>query len=198
MSGQEIVHGPPTWPVESARGFCKTGEREIARTRVFTMVKGEFTSPDGLPFSRDLIRHHGAVAVVPLGAGDRTVFLVHQYRPAIDQWLLELPAGVRDVKGESLEVCASRELAEEIGMEATSMEPLCSFFNAPGYSDEEIHVFLARGLRPVGTDRQGVEEEHMTIHEVALEDVPRLIAEGRMTDVKTLVGLLMARERSQP
>jgi ADP-ribose pyrophosphatase len=153
------------------------------------LVVGEFFAPDGRRMERDIVHHPGAVAVVPI-VGDEAV-LVRQYRPALDAELLEIPAGIRDVDGEPLETTAARELAEEIGMRADRLDYLCAFYNAPGFSDERIHLFVGTGLTEVGRDAQGHEEEHMTIERVRLDDVPRLVASGELTDAKSIIGLLL-------
>ncbi|MGD9798242.1 MAG: NUDIX hydrolase [Acidimicrobiia bacterium] len=139
------------------------------------------------------MRHPGAVAVVPVLADGRVV-LVRQWRAAVGEDVLEIPAGIRDVDGEATEVTAGRELAEEVGYRAT--EPLVlltAFWNTVGLSDEACHVYLATGLEPCPDDRQGAEEEAMTIELVHLDDVPAMVADGRIRDSKTVIGLLLAR-----
>ena len=103
---------------------------------------GEFIAPNGEVVERDVIHHPGAVSVVPID-GDE-VILVRQYRAALGHDLLEIPAGKRDVDDEPLELCAARELAEEIGVEAASMVKVASFYNSAGFCDELSHVFIAR------------------------------------------------------
>ena len=158
------------------------------------LAVGVFEAPDGSTFERDVVHHPGAVSVVPL-EDDGRVVLVRQYRAAIDGLLLELPAGKRDVEGEDPSVTAHRELAEEVGLVAGSMELLGEFLNSPGFSDEHSWTYLARDLSPCELDLQGVEEQHMTIERVALADVPALIASRAIIDAKTIIGLLLARER---
>lgn len=176
------------------QGFRLVEEREVHDGEVIRVTTGSFVAPDGTTFERDLVRHPGAVSVVPL-AGDGTALLVRQYRAAIDALLLEIPAGKRDVAGEPAEVTAQRELQEEIGMAAERVELLGEFFNSPGFCDEHSWVFLARDLHEVDGARQGIEEQHMTIERVRLDDVPRLIREGELRDAKSIIGLLLARER---
>jgi ADP-ribose pyrophosphatase len=170
--------------------FSRQSEREIYDGRIIDVVVGTFRGPDGSTFDRDIVRHPGAVSVVPLLDDDRVV-LVRQYRAPIDDWLLEIPAGIRDVDGEPPEQTARRELAEEAGYAAGSIELLISFQNSAGFSDERVDVFLARGLSEVPLDLQGIEEQHMTVETVALADVPALIASGELTDAKTVIGLLL-------
>jgi ADP-ribose pyrophosphatase len=175
-------------------GFTRLGEEERTRGHAFTVVKARFVGPSGVEFDRDIIRHPGAVAVVPLHE-DGSLTLVRQYRASLDHDLLELPAGLRDVEGESDERTAGRELAEEAGLAASTFEHLVTIHNAPGMSDERIALFLARGLTGVAHDPQGEEEQAMTVERLALSDVLEMIADGRITDAKTIVGVLLTARR---
>ena len=122
--------------------------------------------------------------------------LVRQYRVALEQEIYEVPAGIRDVDGEPESRTAERELVEEAGLAATTVEHLVTFHNAPGLSDETVAVYLAQGLREVPHDRQGVEEHAMTILRVPLAEGLAMIEDGRITDAKTIIGLtLTARQR---
>jgi len=177
-----------------SQGFRKVGEREIHRGYVISVGAGSFVGPDGEPFSRDIVHHPGAVSVVPV-FDDATVVLVRQYRAALDAFLLEIPAGKRDVADERPEITAHRELVEEVGLRAGRLEKLCEFYNSPGFCDEWSHVFLARELGEAAAEAQGIEEQHMSIERVALADVPAMILAGELRDAKTIIGLLMARER---
>jgi ADP-ribose pyrophosphatase len=140
------------------------------------------------------VRHAGAVAVVPLHA-DGTVTLVRQFRAALGVELLEIPAGLRDIVGEPDERTAERELVEEAGLAAEQIERLVSFHNSPGFCDESVGVFLATGLREVPDDRQGIEEQHMTLERVPLEEALAMIDDGRITDAKTIIGLTLTASR---
>ena len=171
--------------------FSKLGEQEIARGFRFTVARGRFRGPDGQEFERDIVHHAGAVAVVPLH-DDGTVTLVRQYRASLDADLLELPAGLRDVEGEADDVTAARELQEEAGLRATELRRLVGFHNSPGFCDEEVGLFLATGLHAVPDDRQGTEEELMTLERVPLEEALAMVDDGRITDAKTIIGLLLA------
>jgi len=175
-------------------GFTKLGEEVLVRSHLFSLVKARFRGPSGEEFERDVLRHPGAVAVVPLHA-DGTVTLVRQYRAALDHDLLELPAGTRDVNGEDEQRTAERELVEEAGLAASSVELLVTLHNAPGLSDERVSVFLAQGLREVDDDRQGVEEEAMTVERLGLADALAMVDDGRITDAKTIIGLTLAERR---
>ena len=174
--------------------FRKAGERVVHDGHLITVAVGTFVDPDGGTFERDVVHHPGAVSVVPL-LDDGDVLLVRQYRAAIDADLLEIPAGKRDVQDEPPEVTAGRELVEEVGMQAGRLELLAEFYNSPGFCDEHSFVFLARDLEACETSAQGVEEQHMTIERVALSDVPAMIADRRITDAKTIIGLALAQEK---
>ncbi len=157
------------------------------------VAQGTFEGPDGSRFQRDLVHHPGAVSVVPV-IGEEAV-LVRQFRAAIDDFLLEIPAGKRDVDGETPEEVAHREVIEEIGMRAGRLELLARFYNSPGFSDEDSWVFLGSDLTESDTDLQDVEEQHMTIERVRLAHVPQLIEAGELRDAKTIIGLTLARAR---
>lgn len=174
--------------------FRKLTEREIHRGHLITLASARFVGPDGEEFDREIVRHPGAVSCVPV-LDDGTVVMVRQYRAAIEDDLLEIPAGKRDVEGEAPELTAHRELVEEIGMRAGRMVKLAEFHNSPGFTDEHSFVFMGLDLTEVGAlDPQGPEEQVMTIERIALDDVPDLVAAGRLVDAKSIIGLLLARE----
>ena len=173
-----------------AAAFVKGPERVIYEGHVIQVAVGTFTAPNGEVVERDLIHHPGAVAVVPLDGDD--VILVRQYRAALGLHLLEIPAGKRDVADEPPRACARRELAEEIGMQASSLVEVASFFNSAGFCDELSHVFVATSLSPVARQAHGLEEEYMTVERHRLDDVPAMIASGELRDAKSIIGLLLA------
>lgn len=153
----------------------------------------EIQGPEGDVFEREVVHHPGAVVVVPVTAEGR-VIMVRQYRAAVEDELLEIPAGKRDVDGEPTEVTAARELAEEVGRAASRLDLLARFYNSPGFTDEFTWLYLARDLHDVPNDRQGSEEQAMTVEEVDLGDVAGLIASGAIRDAKSIIGLCLARE----
>ena len=174
--------------------FRKLREEPIWEGHAVSVGVGTFESPDGERFVRDLVHHPGAVSVVPVVDEGDAVLLVRQYRAAVDKLLLEIPAGKRDVDGEAPDVTARRELEEEVGMRAGRLEKLAEFYNSPGFCDEHSHVYLALDLEPCSAAAQGVEEAHLTIEKVGLDEIPNLIASGAITDAKTIIGLCLARE----
>lgn len=178
-------------------GFRFEGEDVVHRGHVLTLVQASFRGPGGEPFRRDIVRAPGAVAVVPVVHGDDgpEVVVVRQYRPALDTWLVEIPAGLRDVDGEDPLRTAERELAEEVGLRAAAFELLTVFVNAAGMSDQRTHVYLATGLEQVPSDLQGVEEAYLVVERVALREIDGLIASGAVVDAKTVIGLTLAARR---
>lgn len=174
--------------------FSKLGEIPVYEGQRIRVVSATFSAPDGSTFERDIVRHPGAVGVVPVIDEGTAVLLVRQYRAPFEMEVLEIPAGLRDVAGEPPDLTARRELEEEVGMRAGRLERLCEFWNAAGGSDEVTHVFMALDLDPCARSPQSVEEEYMRVERVSLDDVPSMIASGSLTDAKTIIGLCLTRE----
>ena len=146
-----------------------------------SLDNSRFEAPDGTPFERDVVRHPGAVVVVPVhDNGD--VVLVSQYRAPIDSFVIEIPAGKRDVPGEAPELTAGRELEEEVGLIAGRLELLSTFHNSIGFCDEECHVFLGQALTSTEVNRDGLEEAYMDIITVPLSKSLDMISSGEITD----------------
>lgn len=179
---------------EDGGRFRYLGTEEIYRGHVIDVQSVRFAAPDGTEMRRDVVRHPGAVSVVPLLENGEVV-LVRQFRAPFGTDILEIPAGKLDVEGEDLAEAAQRELGEEVGLRAEKLVPLVRFHNSVGFSDEESHVFLATGLTEVPRDRQGPEELNMVEVRMALTDTPRAIAAGEITDAKTVLGLMAAVNR---
>ena len=177
-------------------GFRHLHETEIVDLHRIRVVKATFADPDGREFERDVIRDKRVVAMVPVLDDGSSVLLVRQYRGPVDAEVLEIPAGLCDVDGEDDPlVTAQRELGEEVGKRAGDLAALATIHQSPGISDEHALLYLATDLSDVPHEPQGPEEEHMTIEVVRLADVSELIASGRLTDAKTIIGLLLARDR---
>jgi ADP-ribose pyrophosphatase len=144
------------------------------------------TLPDGRRLDRTIVRHPGAVVILPI-LDDGRVCLIETYRVAIDRWHLELPAGTMD-KGVSPEVLAAMELQEETGFVAERFVLLHTFAMSPGILDEKMHLFLATGLKAGPTALEDGEQ----IKTVLLDwpQIDQLLRDGHIADAKTLVGLL--------
>jgi len=172
--------------------FAITGRQRVLSGPVITVDDVTVVAPDGTRHERQVVGHPGAVSVVALTADDHVV-MIRQYRAALDDLLLEIPAGKRDLDGEPPEATAARELAEEVGLAAGELVQLAEFHNSPGFTNEHSIVYLARQLRPVPHQRQGVEEVHLEVVEVPFDEVVPLISAGTIRDAKSIIGLLMAR-----
>jgi 8-oxo-dGTP pyrophosphatase MutT (NUDIX family) len=168
--------------------FERIGSEEIWSGKIATVRVDRVRYDDGDEADREVVAHPGAVAIV--AHDGEHLYLVAQPREAVDeQALLELPAGKLDEEGEGPLETAKRELAEEIGKGAREWKHLTSFYNSPGFSDEEVHVYLATDL--FDRSAEADENERIEIHRVPLAELDRVIAECR--DSKTLVGLLWLR-----
>jgi len=137
---------------------------------------------------REIVEHGGAIAVVAIDADER-VILVRQFRKAMEQTLLEIPAGTLKREEDPLD-CARRELEEETGSGADTWQKLGFFYTSPGFCTEGMHVYLATALRPAG--REPDEDEIIEVVPVPLSDVTALIERGEIRDAKSIAGLLMA------
>ncbi len=142
--------------------------------------------PNGITSKREIVEHGPAVVLAPIDAEGR-VLLVRQYRKAIGASLLELPAGGME-PGESPEESAMRELQEETGYSAGVLEALGGFYAAPGYTEEYLHLFLAKDLRhnPLAPDV----DELLQLVPTSLPEAVRLIESGEIRDAKSVAGLL--------
>ena len=149
--------------------------------------------PDGSTGDQVLIHHPGASAVVPFlsetTGADPQVLLLKQYRYATGGTLWEIPAG-RLEPGESPLDCARRELLEETGCTATTIEPMTSMWTTPGFTDEKIHLFLARGMTRGAANREA--DEFIEVVTTPLTEALRMIESGEISDGKTIIGLLYA------
>lgn len=176
-------------------GFRRVDETLIHQGYIWRVSTASFESPDGERFQRDIVRSPGAVGVVPIwmdSEGVACVVLIRQYRPAYEEIIIEIPAGMRDVPGEPAEDTARRELIEEVGFEAGELVHLTDLYPSPGMTDSVTTVFLARNLRECERDVHGPEERHMEVIHVPLSEAVSWIESGLVRDAKTVVGLLMA------
>ena len=159
--------------------------KPIYAGRVVSLNLETVTLPNGATVELEVIHHPGAAAVVPVRE-DGAVLLIHQYRHAVGGYIYELPAGKLD-PGEDPKDCAARELEEEIGLRASLLEHLVTFYTTPGFTDEVIYVYLASGLTP---GRQKLDtDEVLEVVAFPLEDALAKIRDGTIRDGKTIVGL---------
>ncbi len=168
--------------------FERIGVDEIWKGRIADVRVERWRTEDGAEVEREVVGHPGAVAVV--AHDGEKLYLVRQPRePVAEPALLELPAGKLDEEGEDVLDTAKRELAEEIGKGARSWRHLTTFYSSPGFSNEQVHIYLATDLYEEHADPG--ENERIEIETVPLADLDELIRDCR--DSKTLVGLLWLR-----
>lgn len=150
--------------------------------RVMSLRADQVEMPGGRVAAREIVEHGGAVAIAAVDADDR-LMLVHQYRHAVRRRLWELPAGLLDVDGEDPLETAKRELAEEAGLAAEEWSVLVDVVPSPGFSDESVRVYLARGItdigRPVGGDD---EEADLVTRWVSLPVAVRMVLSGTIVN----------------
>jgi ADP-ribose pyrophosphatase len=168
--------------------------RPVHDGRIVHLAVDTVRFPDGSIGELEMIRHSGAAAVLPLLSGadgpDPQILLIRQYRYASGGYLLEVPAGRPDRPGEDWEECARRELAEETGLTAGRLTYLTTIFTTPGFTDEQIRLYLAEELT-TGETRFDPDEfvESVTL---TLSDALERIRTGDITDAKTICTLLYA------
>jgi 8-oxo-dGDP phosphatase len=158
-------------------------------------VRNDTFRYNGDDLVRQYVDHPGAAAIVALDDDDR-VLLIQQYRHPIRHRDWEIPAGLLDIAGESPLETAKRELTEEADLHADDWQPLVSIFTTPGGNDEVVHLYLARGLTPVGeAHAREAEEADIRIEWVPLADAVTGVLEGRLRNGILSVGLLAAAEK---
>ena len=162
--------------------------REIFAGNILRLYLDRVRLPDGREAEREVVEHRGAVGMVALEEGG-DVYLVRQYRHATGKDLLEIPAGKLD-EGEGPLACARRELAEEIGLDGGTWDRLASFYTTPGFSDEVLHLYLARELRPA--EAAPDEDEFLEVVRLPLTEALAMVSAGGIEDAKTIAGLALA------
>jgi ADP-ribose pyrophosphatase len=160
--------------------------------RILDLDVDEVLEPGGIRGLREVVRQPGSVATLPVHDDGRIV-LVRQYRYPVDTHVWELPAGRLD-PGENPEEGAGRELEEEVGLRARSLEPLMVFWTTPGFCDEVMHLFRATDLQPVPPRPD--EDEDIEVARFTLAEARAMMARGEIREAKTVVALLLESERT--
>lgn len=159
----------------------------IYNGRIFDLNLDTIREGD-IEYTREIVVHKGSAVIVPLFENG-TVALVRQYRHAAGEYLLEIPAGSLD-EGEDPELGAIRELEEEIGVVAETVEKLTEFYVSPGFLTEKMYVFLATGLTETAQNLD--DDEVVEIVRLPLTEALEMISDGRIQDAKTIIGLTLA------
>lgn len=168
-------------------------EKTIKSERIFTgkvlaLDVETVELPDGNLNTREIIRHPGAVAILPIDENGN-IIMVRQFRKALDQSILEIPAGKLELNEDSLD-CAKRELIEEVGKSASYWSLLLSVWSAPGFTDEKIHIYLAKDFQEtIGTPD---EDEFLQVESYSPEKIEMMVESGKINDTKTILALLAA------
>lgn len=162
--------------------------QEIFRGRILKLRVDSVALPDGSTSTREIVEHSGAVAIVAVD-NDNMLWMVRQYRKPLERVLLEIPAGTLEPEEDPL-ACAKRELAEETGLRADKWEKVLEYFSAPGFCDEKLHLFLARGLTegPKNPDH----DEFLEVDRVPLKQAYNSIFTGQILDGKSIIGIQYA------
>jgi ADP-ribose pyrophosphatase len=182
MSGREVP---------SPAGALTLEHRRIYEGQVLALDLDEVEEPGGVRAAREVVRHRGSVAALPVHADGRIV-LIRQYRYAVDQLVWEIPAGRLD-PGETPEEGARREVEEEVGLRAGRLEPTSVFFTTPGFCDEAMHLFRATELQSVPPRPEA--DERILTRVVDLQEARDMVRRGEVCEGKTIVALLLEAER---
>ena len=167
-------------------------EEMIFSGRLIRVSHMQVRLPDGRIAFREIVRHHGGAAIVPVDSQGQ-VTLVRQYRAPLDAVTLEIPAGKLDSADENPLCAAKRELEEETGLHAQRMDLLTVMLPTPGYCDERVHIFLATELSQHRLHPDA--DEFLTLMRIPLSQAAALVVKGEIVDSKTALGILLAGDR---
>ncbi|WIX75305.1 NUDIX hydrolase [Amycolatopsis carbonis] len=171
--------------------FSVAGSQVVHIGRVVGLRVDDVVMPGGETAKREVVEHLGAVAILTLDAED-AVTMVHQYRHPLGHRLWELPAGLIDKPGEDPVDAAKRELVEEVGLAAGEWSTLVDVAASPGFTDEVVRVFLARGLSEVDREVLGEEEADLVVKKFPLAEAVAMALSGELVNGATVSGVLAA------
>ena len=166
--------------------MSKLKEEIIYQGRILDLARETHRMPDQREATFEIVQHPGGAAALPVMADGR-IILIKQFRPAVAGFILEIPAG-RLEPGETGQDCIARELQEEIGYQAATLEPLGAVYSSVGFCTEQIHLFIAKNLTATSSALEPDEFIEPLI--VELDEALRFIASGKITDAKTQITLL--------
>jgi len=159
--------------------------KDIYQGRIVNLRLDTIQLADGRLATREIIDHSEAVAIVALDK-NQDILLVRQYRKAVEEFLTEIPAGLMNAQETPL-LAAQRELLEETGFKARQWRYILSFFTAPGFCNEKIHLFLATDLS--AGKPQPDEDEFIELLKIPLPEAYRMVMEGTIQDAKSIIGI---------
>lgn len=161
---------------------------QIFNGKIISLQVDDVLLPDGNYSKRELVKHPGAVAIIPV-TNEGKVVLVKQYRKPLERAIIEIPAGKIE-PDEEPEITALRELEEETGYTTTQLKHVISFYTSPGFADELIHLYFTNQITPVKEKVTGDEDEFIEIIELTLEEAEQYIKEQKIYDAKTAYAIL--------
>ena len=176
------------------KGFVTTALDVVHSWAMFRLLRRTIQGPRGDVFVRTYVSTPGAVGVVAVTPNNE-IILVSQYRSTFDDYVLEIPAGMRDVLGEDPARTAWRELAEETGYVPKTVEYLGSCLSSPGITDSVLELFFARDVVAGGSAPEGPEEQEMKVLVIPFSEALSMVDRGELTDAKSAVGILLAARR---
>ena len=176
------------------KGFASTALDVVHSWAMFRLLRRTIRGPRGDVFERTYVSTPGAVGVVAI-TSDNHIVLVSQYRSSFDDYVLEIPAGMRDVVGEDPARTAWRELVEETGYIPGTVEHLGSCLSSPGVTDSVVELFIARDVVEGDSAPEGPEELDMTVLLVPFAEALAMVEQGEITDAKSVVGILLTTRR---
>ncbi len=164
---------------------------KVYEGRILTLRVDTVELPNKKYSKREIIEHSGGAAIVPI-TDDGKVVLVKQYRKAVEDFLLEIPAGKLEYDEDPLE-CVTRELKEETGYKSENIEFLCEIYPSPGYTAEKIYIYLARNL--IKGEQELDEGEYVEVEEIELDKFMDMVNSNEIIDAKTITGILMTQNK---
>lgn len=171
--------------------FETAASETVYRGGIIALRTDEVRMPGGVTATREVVEHYGAVAVAAVDDDERLA-LIYQYRHSMGRRLWELPAGLLDEPGEDPASAAARELREETGLVARDWRVLVDVASSPGFCDESVRVYLARGLDHVGRPEADHEEADLTVHWVGLRQAVDQVLAGEIVNATAAAGILAA------
>lgn len=171
--------------------FQTVATETVYRGKILALRTDEVRMPGGDTAIREVVEHYGAVAVAAVDDADQLA-MVYQYRHSLGHRFWELPAGLLDEPGEDPAAAAARELHEETGLVAEDWRVLVDVASSPGFCDEAVRVYLARGLRHVGRPEAQHEEADLTVHWLGLREAADRVLTGEIVNATAAAGVLAA------
>jgi len=171
----------------------KFEERTIRTEKIFggkmiSLQVDDVTLPNGQTSKREIVKHPGAVAVIPVNSEGKVVF-VEQYRKPLDRSIIEIPAGKIE-QNEDPEITAIRELEEETGYTANKLNYVTSFYTSPGFANEIIHIYYTDDINKLAEPVAGDDDEFVEIIKLTLEEAEQFVKEKKIYDAKTMYALI--------